>query len=162
MPPPSLAQLGCPALSTLLPIRSAILRLFFLCVLHKCFNATSARERKWKVIVPSSPTQSTYTPYRACDARCTPRCVSLLDTHFVLVSGPWCCAALRYSFAHKAKDTEHIGTLRKCIIQHVRNKPITVYNIYAWTNATSETPARLNDLISEIDHDARGTFSWVI
>ena len=70
------------------------------CVLHTCFNAMSARERKGKVMCH---------PCRACDARRTSGFGSPLNTHFGLVGGPWCCAALRYSSATLGQGTETQG-----------------------------------------------------
>ena len=84
MPPLSLVQLACPALCALLPLRSATLGFF-------------PRDRKEKITC-HLPTRSPRT-HRACDARCIPGLSSPLNSHFGRVSGPWCCAALRYSFA---------------------------------------------------------------
>ena len=61
-------------------------------VLHKMFHCHVSASC---VIFP----HAVYTSYRACDARCTPVFGSPLNTHFGLVGGPWCFAALRYSLA---------------------------------------------------------------
>ena len=61
-PPSSLAQLACPALSALLLLRSAIFWTLYSRVLHKCFNAMSARERKRKVKC-HPPTRSLHTRF---------------------------------------------------------------------------------------------------
>ena len=44
------------------------------------------------------------------------------------------------------------------IIQHFRNKPVTVYNVYDWTNAASdeEASAKTNDVVQDtVDNGKR-------
>ena len=75
--------------SALFPLRAATLGLVTPVCLAQVFQSH----------VSSSHTRPTDTPYRARDERCTTGFGSPLNTHFGQVGGPWCCAALRYSFA---------------------------------------------------------------